>query len=73
MAVENDVKTIAFPAISTGVYNFPIKKAAKIAIREVEIFLAKNDEIEMVIFICFNDEPYDTYKNLLNEKKLHWE
>jgi O-acetyl-ADP-ribose deacetylase (regulator of RNase III) len=68
MAVENAVKTIAFPSISTGVYHFPLKRAAEIAVREVKNFLQKNDSVEKVIFVCFDDETYNTYMNILGGK-----
>jgi O-acetyl-ADP-ribose deacetylase (regulator of RNase III) len=44
LAQENGIKTIAFPAISCGVYRFPKKEAAKIALREIEIFLSSQTE-----------------------------
>ena len=65
VAIENNVKTIAFPNISTGVYGFPKQKAAEIAIREVNEFLNANTEIEKVIFCVFDDENYQIYKQLL--------
>lgn len=67
IAVENKIKTIAFPAISTGVYHFPVERAAKIALREVKNFLDKNDSIEKVIFVCFDDRNYEIYNSLLRE------
>jgi O-acetyl-ADP-ribose deacetylase (regulator of RNase III) len=60
-AKEHNIKTIAFPAISTGAYRFPIDMAAKIAKDSVTSFLSKNPEIEKVIFVCFNQEIYDSY------------
>jgi len=63
LAVENSVKSIAFPAISTGVYRFPLDRATKIAVEEVKKFLEKNETIEKVIFVCFDDETYNTYLN----------
>jgi len=65
IAAENNVKNIAFPSISTGVYSFPVERASKIAVREVEAFLEKNSSIEKIIFVCFDDKTYDVYKNLL--------
>ena len=56
LAIKNNIKTIAFPAISTGVYRFPIERAAKIAISEVKNFLEKNKSIEKVIFVCFGKD-----------------
>jgi O-acetyl-ADP-ribose deacetylase len=64
-AVENNIKTIAFPNISTGVYAFPKDKAAQIAINTVSDFLKNNKKIEKVYFICFDNENYNLYKNIL--------
>ncbi len=64
-AVENNIKTIAFPAISTGVYHFPLERATKIAIKEVKEFLEKNQSIEKVIFVCFDENTYQVYKENL--------
>ena len=66
MAVENDVKTLAFPSISTGAFHFPVERAANIAVKEVNDFLEDNDKIEKVVFVCFDDETYDIYKKLLS-------
>lgn len=66
LAVENNVKSIAFPAISTGVYRFPLERATKIAITEVKKFLEKNRSIEKVIFVCFDEETYQVYEKVLN-------
>ncbi|MCH8033903.1 MAG: O-acetyl-ADP-ribose deacetylase [Bacteroidetes bacterium] len=62
LAVENGIKSIAFPAISTGVYRFPLERAKKIAMDEVTKFLNDNDEIEKLIFVCFDDETRNTYQ-----------
>ena len=56
LARDNDLKIIAFPAISTGVYRFPAVRAAQIALATVTEFLAGDDSIESVIFCCFNAE-----------------
>lgn len=65
LAKENHIKTIAFPAISCGVYHFPIDKACKIAYDTVNEFINKYDCLEKVIFIDINDRIIETYKNLL--------
>jgi len=65
LAVENGVKTIAFPAISTGVYHFPLERATKIAVDEVEKFFGTNDEIKKVIFVAFDDTTYYCYEEKL--------
>lgn len=67
LAVENKIKTIAFPAISTGVYHFPLERATKIAVSEVKKFLEKTKSIEKVVFVCFDEETYRVYKNIIKE------
>ena len=66
LAGKHGIRTIAFPAISTGIYRFPLDRAAAIAIREVKAFLATNTTIEQVQFVCFNAEALDTYGRLLD-------
>jgi O-acetyl-ADP-ribose deacetylase (regulator of RNase III) len=66
VAIENGLKTIAFPNISTGVYGYPKKEAAEIAISEVRRFLGKEPFIEKVIFCVFDDENYEIYSNLVH-------
>src|SRR6201996_8142660 len=66
LAVENKVKTIAFPNISTGIYHFPKDKAAEIAIKTVKGFLSAHHEIDKVIFVCFDEENYEIYEKLLS-------
>ena len=68
LAAKNNVKTIAFPSISTGVYRFPVERASKIAIASVKKFLEKDKTIEKVIFVCFDDATYKTYESLLKDK-----
>ncbi|MDQ3277825.1 MAG: O-acetyl-ADP-ribose deacetylase [Bacteroidota bacterium] len=58
LAVDNHCKSIAFPNISTGVYRFPKGEAAAIAVKTVHAFLQENDQLEKVIFICFDDENF---------------
>ena len=65
LAVENKVQTIAFPNISTGIYHFPKDKAAGIAIKTVKDFLSDHQQIEKVIFVCFDEENYKIYEKLL--------
>jgi O-acetyl-ADP-ribose deacetylase (regulator of RNase III) len=62
LAVEHGVKTIAFPNISTGVYRFPKPEAATIAIQAVQQFLANDNSLDEVFFVCFDDENYLLYK-----------
>ena len=67
LAKENGVKTIAFPSISTGVYRFPVDQAAKIAVGEILDFLDKDDSIEQVTIVCFDDKTKDFYLDALAE------
>lgn len=67
LAVENGIHTIAFPAISTGVYRFPLERATRIALNEVKRFLKQDDSIEKVIFVCFDRHTYDTYQRTFRE------
>lgn len=68
VARENELRTIAFPAISTGVYGFPKKKAALIAVRETQKALSENSQLERVLFVCFNKETREAYEDALREK-----
>jgi O-acetyl-ADP-ribose deacetylase len=63
LAIENEIKTIAFPAISCGVYGYPIKEAAIVAIAATAAFLKQNQTIEKVMFTCFSEEIYQTWKS----------
>ncbi|HMG09217.1 MAG TPA: macro domain-containing protein, partial [Mucilaginibacter sp.] len=65
LAPENQVTTIAFPNISTGIYHFPKEKAAAIAIKTVKDYLVDHNTLKQVIFVCFDDENYRIYKKLL--------
>ena len=63
LAVEMGIRTIAFPAISTGVYGFPLERATAIAVSEVRSFLEKNSSLEKVVFVCFGKYAYECYLN----------
>jgi O-acetyl-ADP-ribose deacetylase len=65
LAMKNDVKTIAFPAISCGAYRYPIADAAKVALNETRDFFDSNSEIEKVIFVVSTDEFLAIYRQLL--------
>jgi O-acetyl-ADP-ribose deacetylase (regulator of RNase III) len=65
LAVENGIKTIAFPAISCGAYGYPIPEAAQIAVKTTQDFLATEDKIEKVIFVLWKEDIYDAYRQLL--------
>lgn len=67
LAAENNIKTIAFPSISTGAYRFPVYRAAKIAINEIARFLEDNESIEKVLMVCFDKGTMDMYSEALSE------
>ncbi len=62
VAVENGPRTIAFPAISTGVYGFPVERAAHIAVRTVSSFLSASPGIAEVIFCCFSEKSAEAHR-----------
>jgi O-acetyl-ADP-ribose deacetylase len=62
IAREKGLKTLVFPAISCGIYGYPIPEATAIAVRETRAALDANPEIEKVIFACFGDEVYEAYE-----------
>ena len=65
LAVENGIKTIAFPAISCGAYRYPIREAARIALETTREFLATTTKIDKVIFVVASDEILRAYQRLL--------
>jgi len=62
LAVENEIKTIAFPAISCGAYGYPIQEAAHIALTTTREFLATIDKIDKVIFVLWAQDVYNAYR-----------
>ena len=66
LAVENNIKTIAFPAISTGIYGYPLEEATRIAVNAVNSFLAKNNTIETVYFVCHSEKTLQAYRKALH-------
>jgi O-acetyl-ADP-ribose deacetylase (regulator of RNase III) len=67
LAIENGIKTVAFPSISTGVYRFPVKRAAGIALREISKFFEENSGIEKVFMVCFDQMTFEAYEEVLRE------
>ncbi len=66
LAIENGLRTIAFPAISCGVYGYPIDQATRIAVSEVRAFLAARPAtLDRVLFVCFGAEVCDAYQREL--------
>lgn len=68
VALQHGIKTIAFPSISTGAYGFPVEPATRIALGEVKNFLERNESIEKVVFVCFNQAVYSCYLKLMNKR-----
>jgi O-acetyl-ADP-ribose deacetylase len=66
LAAKNDIKTVAFPNISTGIYSYPKNEAAQIAVGTVSEFLKTNALPHKVYFVCFDEENYQLYKSLLS-------
>lgn len=62
LAKAHDIKTIAFPSISTGAYGFPMDRASKIAVTEIKRFLEQDSSIEKVILVCFGQRAYDIHQ-----------
>lgn len=66
LAVDNNIQTIAFPAISCGIFGYPIDDATEIAVRETINFLKANDSIQKVYFVCFGQDTYQAYLRIYN-------
>jgi O-acetyl-ADP-ribose deacetylase (regulator of RNase III) len=65
LAVENGIRTIAFPAISCGAYGYPVSDAAQIALKTVRDFVAATDRIDKVTFVLWGEDIYGAYQQLL--------
>lgn len=65
LAQQKNIRSIAFPAISTGVYGFPVARAARIAFSEIKNHCHQNPLPEKVILVCFDRLTYQTYRELL--------
>jgi len=70
LAEKHGVKSIAFPSISTGAYGFPIESASKIAIQTVRDFMRTSNVIEKVVFVCYSQSDYETYKKVFQIAKM---
>jgi len=71
LAVENKINSIAFPNISTGIYGYPKKEAASIALQTVTDFLLSIKYFIQVHFVCFDEENYIIYKNIMTSTSTH--
>jgi len=66
VAVDNGLKSIAFPSISTGIYGYPLGRAAAVALRTVIEFLRKDDRLEEVRFVLYSDKDLEVYDQVLD-------
>ena len=67
LAEEHSIRTLAFPAISTGIYRFPVELATRLAVSEVAKFLAQHQYIDQVTFVCFNQPVHKAYLTAVQE------
>lgn len=65
LAAQNNLRTVAFPAISCGIYAYPIDQAARIAVREVRDFLARDTTLVRVYLVCYGQEIFEAYKKAI--------
>ena len=70
LATEHRLSNIAFPNISTGIYGFPKARAARVAIQTVSDFLRTESAIKSVLFVCFDEENYQLYEQLMEDQNL---
>jgi len=68
LAVSHDCRTIAFPAISCGVYGYPLNEAAAIAVTEIRAFLEEDRHLEKVYLVCFGDDTFRAYESALDSE-----
>ena len=67
LAADNNLETVSLPSISTGVYGYPIKDAARVAINIVIAFLRENTQLKLVRFVLFDDRTFAAYQEALNQ------
>ncbi|MHC4282784.1 MAG: macro domain-containing protein, partial [Planctomycetota bacterium] len=68
VADENNLKSIAFPAISTGIFGFPIEKCAEIMLKTTIDYLKGQTSLEMIVFCLFGQKSYKVFENQLNQQ-----
>lgn len=67
LAVEHNCRSLAFPALSTGAYGYPMDKAARVALETVRDFLQKHGQLELVRFVLYDEEAYRQFATVLEE------
>lgn len=68
LAQEREIRSVAFPCISTGAYRYPLEEATNIAVSEVFDFLENNSDLAKVVFVCFSSPDAEVYRRILNLK-----
>ncbi len=69
IAHSNHLKTIAFPSISTGAYGYPISKACRTALAQIEKASIQYPELEKIMVVCFDQHTYEAYQSALKERE----
>jgi O-acetyl-ADP-ribose deacetylase (regulator of RNase III) len=65
LAVENKIKSVSFPAISAGIFGYPMEEAARVSLTVAIEFLKQHPELDLIRFVLFNQSDYDTYADVL--------
>jgi len=65
VAVENGLKSVAFPSISTGAYGYPVEKAARTAVKTVKAFIEEDPSLDEVVFVLYSERDYEVYGRAL--------
>lgn len=68
LAVKHNIRTIAFPSISTGIYRFPFDRACNIALDTIEQFLRENNSIEKVFLVAFSENDLIEYRKIIDQR-----
>jgi O-acetyl-ADP-ribose deacetylase len=67
LASQNEIKTLAFPCISTGVYGYPVDKASRVAVKTVAEYLEKHSDIQKVVIVCYTEDSTAEHRLALEE------
>jgi O-acetyl-ADP-ribose deacetylase (regulator of RNase III) len=70
LALDNNIESISFPSISTGIFGYPVREASRIALETITGFLEEHSEIKLVKMVLFSQEDYQVYKNTLYDMRV---
>jgi O-acetyl-ADP-ribose deacetylase (regulator of RNase III) len=70
LALDHNITSVAFPAISTGVYGYPIKDACKVALTEISYFLENHVQLKIIYLVCFSEVVFECYLETAREMKI---